>query len=75
MDNKEWWTILEVFLYSNIFLWIAFWLLRWTSQKSKGITPNTKLDIPKINPKEMFLKKIAKSDAIKEYEATRETLG
>jgi hypothetical protein len=77
MDNKQICFLIDVFILSNIFLWVMFWLIKWISQAKKGITPNAKVSIPKIklSKKQELEKKIALADTIREINEQRDSLG
>lgn len=77
MDNKQICFLIDVFILSNIFLWVMFWLIKWISQAKKGITPNVKVSIPKIklSKKQELEKKIAIADTIREINEQRDSLG
>lgn len=77
MDNKQICFLIDVFILSNIFLWVMFWLIKWISQAKKGITPNAKVSIPKIklSKKQELEKKIAIADTIREINEQRDSLG
>ena len=77
MDNKQICFLIDVFILSNIFLWVMFWLIKWISQTKKGITPNMKVSMPaiKLSKKQELEKKIALADTIREINEQRDSLG
>lgn len=77
MDNKQICFLIDVFILSNIFLWVMFWLIKWSSQAKKGITPNVKVSMPtiKFSKKQELEKKIALADTLREINEQRDSLG
>ncbi|HQB85008.1 MAG TPA: hypothetical protein PLZ69_01040 [Candidatus Pacearchaeota archaeon] len=77
MDNKQICFLIDVFILSNIFLWVMFWLIKWISQTKKGITPNMKVSMPaiKLSKKQELEKKIALADTLREINEQRDSLG